>query len=61
MREKILTEAKATLDETENAIKALNEDKSNDALAALEKATGKLELILARDPELRWLRWMSRW
>lgn len=51
-REKILTEATAALVETANALKALDEDKPEEALAALEKATGKLELILARDPSL---------
>ncbi|MCG6863248.1 MAG: YfdX family protein, partial [Chromatiaceae bacterium] len=38
--------------ETANALKALDEDKPDEALAALEKATGTLELILARDPGL---------
>jgi len=51
-RKNILADASAALDETEKALKALNEDRPKDALAALEKATGKLELILARDPGL---------
>jgi hypothetical protein len=51
-RKEILAEATAALDETASALKALDEDKADEALAALEKATGKLELILARDPEL---------
>jgi len=40
------------LAETEKALKALNDGKTDEALKALEKATGKLELILARDPGL---------
>jgi len=51
-RQKILAEAGVALDETAKALKALDEDKPEDALAALETATGKLELILARDPGL---------
>jgi len=51
-RKEILSEATAALDETANALKALDEDKPDEALAAVEKATGKLELILARDPGL---------
>ncbi len=51
-REKIVEEAVAAISETEKALKALNDGKTDDALKALEKATGKLELILARDPKL---------
>ncbi|MBF0428211.1 MAG: YfdX family protein [Magnetococcales bacterium] len=51
-RKKILEEASVALKETENALKALSEKKSAEAIAALEKVTGKLELILARDPGL---------
>jgi len=51
-RKNILADASTALDETVKALKALDEDKPKDALAALEKATGKLELILARDPGL---------
>ncbi|MBF0420997.1 MAG: YfdX family protein [Magnetococcales bacterium] len=51
-RKKILGEATIALKETEEALKALGEKKTNEALAALEKVTGKLELILARDPGL---------
>ncbi|MGL1204106.1 YfdX family protein, partial [Vibrio parahaemolyticus] len=42
----------AAVSETGNALKALDEGKKDDALADLEKTTGKLELILARDPQL---------
>jgi hypothetical protein len=51
-REKIFAEATAALDETANAMQALDDKKPEDALAALERATGKLELILAREPGL---------
>lgn len=51
-RKRITTEAISALNETHNALKALDDGKSNDALAALERATGKLEIILAREPEL---------
>lgn len=51
-RKEIMAEAVSALRETHNALKALDEDKTKDALSALEKATGKLEIILARDPGL---------
>ncbi|MBF0348655.1 MAG: YfdX family protein [Magnetococcales bacterium] len=51
-RKKILEEASTALSETETALKALGEKKPDVAISALEKATGKLELILARDPGL---------
>ncbi len=51
-RKKILEEASVALKETEKALKALGEKKPEEAIASLEKATGKLELILARDPGL---------
>jgi hypothetical protein len=51
-RKAITAEAMAAVGETRNALKALDESKKDDALAALERATGKLELILARDPSL---------
>ena len=51
-RQKITAEALAALQETTNALKALDEGKTEDALASLEKATGKLEIVLAREPRL---------
>ncbi|MGD8630302.1 MAG: YfdX family protein [Gammaproteobacteria bacterium] len=51
-RKKIIAEATAALDQTETALGDLEENKTDEALKALEAATGKLELILARDPEL---------
>ena len=51
-RKKIMEEATAAVNETKKALKALEDNKPKDALAALEVATGKMVLILARDPEL---------
>lgn len=51
-RKKITADAVAAVNETKNALKLLDEKKTEEALATLEKATGKLELILARDPTL---------
>jgi hypothetical protein len=51
-RKQITAEAMAAINETRNALMALDAGKKDDALAALERATGKLELILARDPSL---------
>lgn len=51
-RKQITAEAIAAVNETRNALKALDEGKNDEALEALEKTTGKLELILARDPQL---------
>lgn len=51
-RKKIVEEAVAAIKQTQKALQALNDGKTDDALKALEVATGKLELILARDPKL---------
>jgi len=51
-RRKIIAEATAAVDKTKTALKALEDKKTDEALKALEVATGKLELILARDPKL---------
>jgi hypothetical protein len=51
-RKKITADAVAAVNETKNALKLLDEKRTEEALATLEKATGKLELILARDPTL---------
>lgn len=51
-RKKIVDEAVAAVGETRSALKDLDENKTSDALSALEQATGKLEIILARDPKL---------
>ena len=51
-RKQIAAEAIAAISETRNALKALDEGKKDAAFSALERSTGKLELILARDPKL---------
>ena len=51
-REQLLQQATAAVRESQNALTALDEKNSEEAIAALERAIGKLEIILARDPEL---------
>ncbi len=48
----LLKDAQAALDETNKALQALNDGKKDDALTALAEITGKLDLIVARDPKL---------
>lgn len=40
----------AAVGETEGAIKSISENKKDDALAAIERATGKINILLARNP-----------
>ncbi|MDY6831703.1 MAG: YfdX family protein [Thermodesulfobacteriota bacterium] len=51
-RKLLFEEATAAIRETQNALKALDEKQNADALAALERASGKLTIMLGRDPEL---------
>ena len=51
-RKKIIGEAVSALAETKNALRALDEKKTEEALAALERASGKLNIVLAREPKL---------
>lgn len=51
-RDQILQEASDAIGETQKALKALDEEAPEKALSALERAAGKLEIILAREPEL---------
>lgn len=51
-RQQLIGEAENAIDDTEKALKALNEKKNKEALDALAAATGKLELLLARNPKL---------
>ena len=51
-RKNLLADATAAIAETEKALRALEEKKSDAALTDLAEATGKLELIVARDPKL---------
>lgn len=51
-RKKIIDEAVAALSKTKDALAALDDENTEDALNLLAEATGKLELIVARDPSL---------
>lgn len=51
-RKEIVSEAVAALDDTRTALKALDDKDSKKALSILQGVTGKLEIILARDPSL---------
>jgi hypothetical protein len=51
-RGKIIAAASAAIGATKKALQALESDDPETALRSLETATGKLELILARDPGL---------
>jgi hypothetical protein len=51
-RKTVIVEAVSALAQTENALRALDQNKPKEALAALERASGKLNIVLARDPEL---------
>jgi YfdX protein len=51
-RKEIVSEAVSTLRETQDALKLLDDGKNKEALSAVEKATGKLEIVLARDPKV---------
>jgi hypothetical protein len=51
-RSNVIADAVVAVAETENALLALEQKKPEEAISALEAATGKLELILARDPSL---------
>jgi hypothetical protein len=51
-RKKLLADATAAIAETKNALQALEKKKNDEALKALAMVTGKLELIVARDPKL---------
>jgi hypothetical protein len=43
-------EAIAAIGETTNAIKSIADNKTDEALAAIERATGKINILLARNP-----------
>ena len=51
-RKDISEEAMTAIRETENALIALDEKKPDEAISALERATGKLTVLLAREPGL---------
>src|SRR6476646_7053641 len=43
-------EAVAAIDETQNAVKAIAANNSDEALAAIERASGKINILLSRNP-----------
>jgi hypothetical protein len=51
-RERLIAEAVSALQETQTALLAINEGQRDKALEALARATGKLEILLAREPGL---------
>lgn len=51
-RKTLMADATSAIQETQAALKQLDNGKTKEALAALERATGKLDIILARDPSL---------
>jgi len=51
-RKTLLADATTAIQETQSALKHLDTGKNKEALAALERATGKLDIILARDPAM---------
>jgi hypothetical protein len=44
-------DAISAIDETQKAVKAIAEGKKDEAIAALERATGKINLLVARNPQ----------
>src|SRR5215217_1049677 len=51
-RKTVIVEAASALVQTKDALRALDLKKPNEAVAALERASGKLNIVLARDPNL---------
>jgi hypothetical protein len=51
-RKTLMADATTAIQETQEALKHLDEGNATEALAALERATGKLDIILARDAKL---------
>jgi hypothetical protein len=51
-RAALLQDAQSALEETRNALAALDKGDSKSALAALGRVTGKLDLVVARDPRM---------
>jgi hypothetical protein len=51
-RRTLLQDAQSAIDETRNAVAALDKGDKQSALAALERVTGKLDLLVARDPRM---------
>lgn len=51
-RKALVKEAIAALSETKKALKALEDNKPNEALTALAEVTGQLEIVVSRDPKM---------
>lgn len=51
-RKELIADAQSAIAETEKALQALTDKKTKEALNALAIATGKLELVLSRNPKL---------
>lgn len=51
-RQKLVKDAVSAVEMTRQALASLDKGKTDEALEMLEKITGKLALVLARDPEL---------
>ena len=51
-RSRMIAEAVSALQETQNALVAIDRNQRSQALEALARATGKLEILLAREPRL---------
>jgi hypothetical protein len=49
-RKSLDQDAVAAIEETQNALKAITSGKSDEALAAIERATGKINVLVARNP-----------
>jgi hypothetical protein len=54
-RKQVLREAVGAISETHRVLKALEAKKNEEALGMLSKVMGKLELVMAREPELELL------
>lgn len=54
-RQAILKEALSAVSNTREALKALDENKTDEALTMLASVTGKLEVVLSRDPDLEFV------
>lgn len=52
-RKEIVSEAVAALEDTRAALRALDDKDSKKAMSILQNVTGKLEIILARDPSMK--------
>lgn len=51
-RRQLIDEAVSALRDTQNALVSIDRNKTDEAIAELERATGKLEIVLARTPSL---------